>query len=658
MLEILVKINGRKIIGLLLIMLICTLAAVPQARSADEGNAASGTGLLPPGGATSLRFVQTDSPRDTLLSFLRLAEELENDMQSFPEDGRLGVSELVKPTGSQFLQLFDLSSVPRVLQREVGIETLGYLLDIVGRLDLPPIEKIPGADAFEGDASPAKWRIPGSPIWIAETEDGPREGEFLFSQRAVSDAPEFYRQIRHLPLRSSIGITSWTEVIPQWHGSMIPSGLVAALPDGLKSTWLGAPIWKILSTLILTVLFVLLLVVWHRFAYLPGAGNSLVGRLRRISTPIVLSVFVAIFLHITLTQINMAGTFARAIGFSGTLVIFLAATWIFWNLVLIFGEWIILSPRIPDESLDANVIRLSARVIGFLGGVVIVTYGASRLGFPVIGVVTGLGVGGLAVALAIRPTLENLIGGLILFIDKPVRLGDFCSYGDKMGTVEHIGIRSTQIRALDRTMVSIPNSIFVDMEIVNWAKCDQMLIHTTIGLRYETEPDQLRFVLAKLREMLQAHPRIDPGSVRVRFAGYGASSLDVEIRVYASTREWNDFFAIREDVYLRVNEIVENSGTQFAFPSQTLYMSRDSGLDKARSETAKQQVKSWRGSGQLPFPNLPTSKVDQLAGTLDYPPRGSPDAGASEAQEREAAEPLSVDEHEEEDTEKSESEPR
>ena len=269
----------------------------------------------------------------------------------------------------------------------------------------------------------------------------------------------------------------------------------------------------------------------------------------------------------------------------------------------------------------------------------------------------GLGVGGHAVALAIRPTLENLIGGLVLFADRPVRVGDFCSFSGQMGTVENIGVRSTQIRALDRTLISIPNAKFADMEIVNWAECDQMLIRTTIGLRYETEPDQLRYVLVKLREMLHAHPRIDRETVRVRFAGYGASSLDIDLRVYALTREWNDFFAIREDVFLRVAEIVKESGTRFAIPSQTLYMGRDGGLDEERSETAAQQVKSWRRSWTLPFPGLPSERIDQLEGTLDYPPRGSPEAASPEALPSESAEPLSAEPEDEDEDEGKSKEP-
>ena len=262
----------------------------------------------------------------------------------------------------------------------------------------------------------------------------------------------------------------------------------------------------------------------------------------------------------------------------------------------------------------------------------------------------GLGVGGLAVALAIRPTLENLIGGAILYTDRPVRVGDFCTFGPYTGTVESIGVRSTQVRARDRTLITVPNAAFADMQIINWAKCDMMQILTTIGLRYETEPDQIRYVLAKLREMLHAHPKIDREAIRVRFAEYGASSLNIEIRVYALTREWNEFYAIREDVFLRVNEIVSESGTSFAFPSQTLYMGRDDGLDKERSDKAMQQVENWRRSRQLPFPEMAVSEIEKLADTLDYPPHGSPSAGTSDAPATEKAESLSA-EPEPEDTE-------
>jgi MscS family membrane protein len=268
-------------------------------------------------------------------------------------------------------------------------------------------------------------------------------------------------------------------------------------------------------------------------------------------------------------------------------------------------------------------------------------YGANQLGVPLVSLLAGLGVGGLAVALAARPTLENLIGGIILYFDRPVSVGDFCSFGDHTGTVERIGVRSTKVRARDRTIITVPNATFADLEIINWARCDMMQILETVGLRYETGLEQLRYVLAKLREMSLAHPKVDNDTRRIRFIGYGPSSLDIQIRVYALTRNWNDFFAIQEDFMLRVGEIVAEAGTSFAFPSRTLYLGSDAGLHEERGNAAIDQVQSWRRTGQLPFPHMPSARREQLADTLDYPPRGSPEAFDPEFPDGEAAEPLS-----------------
>lgn len=133
---------------------------------------------------------------------------------------------------------------------------------------------------------------------------------------------------------------------------------------------------------------------------------------------------------------------------------------------------------------------------------------------PVYGIVAGLGVGGLAIALAAQPMIENLIGGMNLFVDKPVRVGDFCKYGGDIGTVETVGIRSTRIRGLDRTITTIPNAVFAKMPIVNLSLRDRMLIMCTISVRYETSPEQLRYLLVRIREMLLGHPRIYPDPAR------------------------------------------------------------------------------------------------------------------------------------------------
>jgi MscS family membrane protein len=335
-----------------------------------------------------------------------------------------------------------------------------------------------------------------------------------------------------------------------------------------------------------------------------------------------------------------------------TILIHAGAVWLLWLVMLAIFERIVQARDIPEDSFDAHLWRLGARTIGTAASVVIIGNAAQELGLPLYSVVAGLGIGGLAVALAIRPTLENLIGGVVLYLDHPVRVGDFCNFGDKTGTVEAIGVRSTKLRALDRTLITVPNAALADMQLINWAKCDRMLINATIGLRYETENDQLRHVLVKFREMLHAHPKIHSDTVRVRFAGFGQSSLDIGVRIYALTQDFNEFHAIREDVLLRMSEIVKESGSSFAFPSQTLYMGRDDGLDGERGETAAKEVESWRKAGKLPFPRLAADRIEQLEGTLDYPPLGSVEAGTFESQVWETSESLSAEPDDEEESER------
>ena len=126
--------------------------------------------------------------------------------------------------------------------------------------------------------------------------------------------------------------------------------------------------------------------------------------------------------------------------------------------------------------------------------------------------------------------------------------------------------------------------------------------------------------------MLYAHPRVDPDPARIRFTGFGAYSLDFEVFAYVRTRDFGEFLEIAEDLNLRLMDIVAAAGTGFAFPSQTTYVERDAGIDRDRAATAEDRVRSWRERGELFLPGFPQEQVERLAGTLDYPPQGSPAA--------------------------------
>jgi MscS family membrane protein len=223
----------------------------------------------------------------------------------------------------------------------------------------------------------------------------------------------------------------------------------------------------------------------------------------------------------------------------------------------------------------ASLLRLLRRGID-----VVIIFGAILLTLRHFGVdatpaLAGLGVGGIAVALAAQKTLENVIAGASLIFDKAVRVGDFLKMGDVTGTVDHIGLRSTRIRTLDRTLVSVPNSQIANASLETLSARDKFWFHPLLGLRFETTPEQLHRVLEDVRRLLCDQPRVDLESVRVRFVRLGTFSLDIEVSAYFFASDWNHFLELQERLLSDIAAIVNRAGTSFAFPSQTMYI--DSG---------------------------------------------------------------------------------
>jgi MscS family membrane protein len=177
---------------------------------------------------------------------------------------------------------------------------------------------------------------------------------------------------------------------------------------------------------------------------------------------------------------------------------------------------------------------------------------------------TGLGVGGLAIGFGAQKTIENLFGGIMVISDKPVNVGDVCKVGEFVGTVEDIGIRSTRIRTLERTVVSVPNGQLASMILENFAMRDRSRFHHTVGLGRQTTSDQLRYVLAQIRRLLEAHPKVESASARTRFIRFSGSSLDIEIFAYVLESDQAAFLAIQEDLLLGIMDVVDISGASLA----------------------------------------------------------------------------------------------
>jgi MscS family membrane protein len=493
------------------------------------------------------------------------------------------------------------------------------LNEVLDRLELPAYEQIPDhrtMAAMPADV-PRRWRIPGTEIEIARVNEGQRTGEYLFSAPSVIRAPELYALARNLDYQPGAMEGLYEKVI-QAPGPWIPLPWVRALPLWSKASFAGQAVWKWIAMVLTAVAWALLVYLAHRVSR-PGNGQPRYWL--RFSLALALLPVTGLFRTFLLNQLVIAGPAFIAVDTAIVILFYLIGAVAILNLGPALAATINASPRIEKQSFDAHLVTAGCHSVAWLCAIVLFAHAASSLGVPIAAVIASLGVGGIAFALAARPTLENLIAGVTLYLDKPIRIGQFCQFEDVLGTVERIGLRSTRIRRWGGHLLSVPNAQFAEHQIDNYNDARNIWIREKLRLRSDTSREHLAYILAKIRELLFAHPKIV--APRVRLIGFGDDSLSVEVICYSDTGVWAEWHAIREDVFLRIMELFEASGARMALPSKTVYFARDDGIDAERRTASEHQVREWSASGKLPFPNMSEQQREALAGTLHFPPDGS-----------------------------------
>jgi MscS family membrane protein len=253
-----------------------------------------------------------------------------------------------------------------------------------------------------------------------------------------------------------------------------------------------------------------------------------------------------------------------------TLLFFLGLAWFISRLIEVLANRFRLSADPRQQAMFQSVLPLGLRVAKIVLFTIVVVTTIIVWVYNTATIWGTLGVGSLAVALAAQKTLENFFGGVSVIADRPVLVGDFCRVGDKTGTVEDIGLRSTRIRTNDRTLLTVPNSQFSTMTLENYSRRDKMWFHPTFGLRCDATPAQVRQVIAALQKILDEHPLVEIGPIPVRFTGIGNYSYDFEIFAYVLTSQPDDYLKVQTDLLLQIIDAVEAAGTGLSVPLQEI----------------------------------------------------------------------------------------
>ena len=515
----------------------------------------------------------------------------------------------------RYLDLRSLSGAARREEPETLARELGTVLNQTWWFDLESLSDDPEGNRDDGLAANRdevhRIEMDGDDVPIL-LQRGRVDGERIwrFAGPTVSQVPALYKRFGYGPLAA---------FLPRWF---------------FEWQLLGVQLWQWIGlfALLLTAGFAAWLIASAMYTamrvLLRRLESELLERLTALARgPLRLAVGVLVFSggkHLLRPSVVVRAVLSSA----EEALLIIAVTWAFLRLVDVGVEMIRERLRERRQIQGLQLLPPGRKTLKALIIAMAILVTLDNFGFNVTALLAGLGVGGIAVALAAQKTLENLFGGFTLYADRPVQVGDFCRFGDYIGTVEEIGLRSTRIRTLDRTLVSVPNAQFAGLQLENYSKRDRMRYHPTIGLRYETTPDQLRYVLVEVRRMLYAHPMVDPDPARVRFVGFAAYSLDLEVFAYVDVTEYGEFLEVAEDLNLRILDIVEEAGTGFAFPSQTTYLEQGQPLSEETREEIEERVDQWREENLLYLPRFPEQAIEEVRDTLDYPVRGAPDFDA------------------------------
>jgi MscS family membrane protein len=249
-----------------------------------------------------------------------------------------------------------------------------------------------------------------------------------------------------------------------------------------------------------------------------------------------------------------------------------------WGLYNLTMEDSLLYNKLQEKfnfSIDKIIYTFLAKIIRFVLIALTLSIIAEEFGFNVNGFITGLGIGGLAVALAAQDTLGNIFGGFAIILDKPFSIGDWIKSDSGEGTVEDISFRSTKIRTFSNAIITVPNSKLSNESITNWTKMQKRRITFNIAITYNTPINKLEICINKIKQMLLNHSEVHPETIFVNFDKINTSSLDIFLYFFTNTTNWGEFLDIKENINYKIMGILQEENISLAYPSRSIYIEKD-----------------------------------------------------------------------------------
>jgi len=474
---------------------------------------------------------------------------------------------------SQYLDLRKIRPEQRATQGPELAKQLGLLLDRDPHFEVERLNNTSDGDQTESLAADRDnldtFNLNGKPVSLQmQRENQNGVSVWLVSADSVAHIPELSVLLRESAFEKRL-----------------PAPLVSVkLLDTPLWVWLAlvllALVLSVLSRLLSKVVIALAKPLAKRYSNWFHAR-----RLEEFTEPLRLLLSIAVF-RVCMGVIAPSALLRYLLDRVMTLLFFVGAAAFVMRVVDVISDRIISRLDPKERALSYSVLPLGVRFVKICIFCVAVLMTLSYWGYNTNTILAGVGVGGLAVALAAQKTIENLFGGISVITDRPVLVGDFCQFGGQVGTVEDIGLRSTRIRTLDRTVVTVPNSSFSTMTLENFSRRDRIWFHPTLHLQRDTQPEQIQLLMDAVSKILEEHPMVDASGIPLRFTKIVAESFEVEVFSYVLTADYNEFLKIQSELLLKILEAASRLEVRFAVPFQeTMARTADAGEANTESQT-------------------------------------------------------------------------
>ena len=530
-----------------------------------------------------LEPVDTSSPRATLQGYLQnMRDRYDMSMgkgsilQTYMDSGqlfldendfqrRLRIAYMERDLGSKYLDLRDVAAAN---QDQVAWRLSAQLKEIIDRVALPPMNEVPDSAAMASRQF-KRWHIPGTDIYIAQVDSGPREGEYLFSRDTVARIPDYFTAMRSLP-----HIGTDTQGLYDFN-FLRPTGLAVALHRVIPPRWvLGIPEWTYLLVfdqplwrwLAMVVLFggCLVVLLLCRRICLAYARRHSGAAILQIVPPLLTMLMVPWVLDI-LSEVLKVSPWLFNLMMVGLWLIFYAALpWLLWLLGGLAAEFLIQVNGIRNTNVDGQLIRLLVRLVALVLSVCVLMDGANRIGLPAYSVLAGLGIGGLAVALAGQQALANLLGSLIIMLERPFRIGHSIRTSGMEGRVEDIGFRSALLRTPENTLLVVPCSALVHHTIENLTLRRAWRIKRTLMLENSCRMAAVKTFKEAILQLLAQHDDIRNESICVGLTQISLNGFELFLDFAMKARDEHDQIRKTDLILCSVAELAEQHGIVFS----------------------------------------------------------------------------------------------